>query len=477
MRRLLLLASAGMLLAPAADRAGEVDEPPIPQDPARQEQAHRDRLAFQRRTLAGAYDEVGKRDPRWDRPARKALEAAARYFGREADPGTTIEEVYAPAREAVAAGCDDPLILYLHARLAFGPDRPGAEEIGRRIFAAAAALEPSAYPPSRRAMGLCLAGQVKALLKEPTPEDRREAARLLDVALDIVAKNAAREQDATAGEVLWPGILDEILAGHKSLTGDSQAAYEHVDAALARAPALQVMRLQFQGQHLIDYAWEARGNGFADTVPEEGWRKFGERLRTADELLRQAWKLRPSGTKTPELMLVVVKGLDADRAEMETWFRRAMEADGDNRNACVLKLDYLNPKWHGSLGELEAFGRACRATKNWRAGLTLLAPEARLQIAMRLPPGEAKPYLAAEDAWGEARSIYDEYLGHYPYDAAQRTAYAAFAFLSGHITEADRQFETLGDGLVAQGPFTLESLKRIRDIAAKLAKRPPPTVQ
>ena len=38
----------------------------------------------------------------------------------------------------------------------------------------------------------------------------------------------------------------------------------------------------------IDYGWNARGGGYANTVTDESWRQFGERLKEAAETLREA---------------------------------------------------------------------------------------------------------------------------------------------------------------------------------------------
>ena len=88
---------------------------PIPQDTVRMEKRSRDRLEWNRQTLQGSYDKAGKKDPRWDEPAREALEMAARMFSFQVDPVLHPNDVHVPAKKAVDAGCDDPLILYLYA--------------------------------------------------------------------------------------------------------------------------------------------------------------------------------------------------------------------------------------------------------------------------------------------------------------------------------------------------------------------------
>ena len=106
---------------------------PIPQDTVRMEKRFRERLEWNRRTLEGSYDWAGKKDPRWDPAAREALDAAARMFSFQVDPFVYLKDVHVPAKKAVDAGCDDPLILYLYARTSVGKDFPGDDEYDRRL--------------------------------------------------------------------------------------------------------------------------------------------------------------------------------------------------------------------------------------------------------------------------------------------------------------------------------------------------------
>ena len=84
-------------------RGSRPRRPPGPVPPSRRTRSGRQRrrgdaLRWNRKTLAGAYDKVGKKDPRWDKPAREALEALARLFGRAVDPAASFEDVYPPAK-------------------------------------------------------------------------------------------------------------------------------------------------------------------------------------------------------------------------------------------------------------------------------------------------------------------------------------------------------------------------------------------
>jgi hypothetical protein len=288
----------------------------IPQDPERQEQRFRDMLAWNRRTLGSAYEKVGKKDARWDGHAREALDAAARNFSHVVDPQTYLWDIHNATQQAIGAGCDDPLILYLHAR-SFHKD-PGPEELDRCYTAAATALERSDYPPFRRAVGLYRAGLQKANAKNAfTPERLEAAERLFAAALAQLPRSAAEDERTHDLEHEWYVIAQEVIRGYRLTGGSSAAAFERVDAELAKTPALKVVRLQVKGDFLIHYAWEARGSGLAVAVSEEGWQKFRERLTEARRALEEAWVLQPGDAQTATLMLTVEKGLTRGRGEME----------------------------------------------------------------------------------------------------------------------------------------------------------------
>ena len=63
----------------------------------------------------GCYDKLRNKVPRWDKLGRAALEAIVRNFNKEYTPDSTLEEVRARAKQAVNAGCDDPMVLYAFA--------------------------------------------------------------------------------------------------------------------------------------------------------------------------------------------------------------------------------------------------------------------------------------------------------------------------------------------------------------------------
>ena len=446
-------------------------ETPIPQDTARMEQRRRERLEWNRLTLQGAYDKIGKQDPRWDKPAREAMDLAARMFSEQVDPEITLSDIYKPAKAAIDAGCDDPLLVYLYNRTQVGPHYPGPEQAVSRMKAAATALASSRYPGIRRAIALQLAGSYALSIEAPSEAERREAERRFDDALSLLSESTANDERSAFWEDGWFNTLKDLISGYRRLGLVAPAAYERVDDRLAKISELKALRLKLRGHFWHSYGWEARTNAVAAFVPAGGFETLEKRLDIARKALEEAWQLQPDDAEVAAILLDIDKTVGGDRATMELWFKRAMTADGDKYSACWTKLDWLDPKWHGTAEEMLAFGRACRATNNWRVGITLLAADAHYRYASTLEPEEETKYLGSPKVWSEIKAVFDEYLKHHPNNAVMRSKYAVLAYKAAEFPDAHAQFQILGERLTTWPTFPylpIDTMRRIRDHTAQI---------
>lgn len=456
-------------------------ERPIPQDAARMEKRARERLEWNRRTLGGEYDRIGKKDPRWDRPAREALDLAARMFAQQFDPMIRREAVHAVAKQAMDAGCEDPLILYLFARTPVSSDAPNWEEYDRRLQRAADAMAASHYSPYRRAVAMGAVCKLRAQRPRLNQEGGPELERKLDAILDLLPQSLKEDPKGFDWDDGWYREINDLIDAHRQIGRDYKAAFDRVDARLARVPGIEALRLAVRGHFFVSWGWEARTNQVAGRVTEEQFRAFDTRLRQARAALTRAWKLRPEMPHVANVMLTVEKGIgEGNREAMETWFERAMMTDGNDQEACWQKLDWLDPKWYGgeTTAPMIAFGRACAATKNWHNGITLLVADAHFRHWIMLPqqPQQRVEYMRSPEVWNEIRSVYLEYFKHYPDDDAQRSKFAMICYLGAHYVIAHEQFRILGDRLTtwAGAPkMPLERLKKAREQTEQIMARQP----
>jgi hypothetical protein len=104
---------------------------------------------------------------------------------------------------------------------------------------------------------------------------------------------------------------------------------------------------------LRDYAWQARGSGWANTVKEEGWRLMGERLQAAAQVLAEA---KQSDEKCPvywSTVQGVALGLQLDRKRYDNIFDAAIKEFHDYQYYYRSRAVFLMTRWNGEDGELE----------------------------------------------------------------------------------------------------------------------------
>ncbi len=441
----------------------------IPQDMAKAAKRERERMEWHLRTSVGAYDKIGKKDPRWDDLARKAVDLAV-HSSFEFGSKITFPEVHRAAKAAINAGCDDPLVAIIYAQTT---DARGGFESEDRIRLrrdATRAYTASRYPAFRRAG--TLESFASGLLSVKTPDDaaRKEIEANLDASLALLAEGAKSDERNGFWIDRWHDTVISVIKDYRKLGMAPEAAYERADAKMANIPELEEMRLMVRGTFWFDYGWEARTTAFALFVPAGGFQSLEERLGVARKAFEEAWNFRPDNEYVAVHLMDIDKSIEGNRAYMELWFDRAMQADGDSRRACLTKLDWLDPKWHGTTEEMLAFGRQCRDTKNWKAGITLLCADAHWRIA-GMPGQNQNKYLALPEVWADIQSVYDEYLKHYPEDDIARSKFATFCHLSLHWREAEVQYVALGDHLQqwSESPYVpLNELKQNRERNARI---------
>jgi len=147
------------------------------------------RLKWNMRTTVGQYEKSGRHDRKWDAPAKEALTLYARW--RSSALGQSDElarQIGRRSQEAVAAGCSDPLVRYVHTR--FVINRPGhtAAEIAAAHWQIAADLKASRYASLRKFYGALRAGehlyQLQPVPKLDVTEMMNDAAAQLAIALE-----------------------------------------------------------------------------------------------------------------------------------------------------------------------------------------------------------------------------------------------------------------------------------------------------
>ena len=126
---------------------------------------------------------------------------------------------------------------------------------------------------------------------------------------------------------------------------------------IAAKPESQTARIAL-AQFYIDYAWRARGSGYADTVTEEGWRLMGERLeKSGNSLGEAAEKLTITDPMFFQTGLKVLLGAGGSPDSFDGLVAGSLEIAPDYWGSLSARAYSLLPRWHGETGDWEAFAK------------------------------------------------------------------------------------------------------------------------
>jgi hypothetical protein len=447
----------------------EADTDPIPQDRDLAKRRTETLYAWHRAATVGVFETRGKSSAPWAAQARAALDSTARVLSLTGHRKTEAEQDRDHALvAAVEARCDDPQLRYYHLKFVRDKDctDPNAVREYARLADQFDAEKYSAHRRLHARWNACARAASAVPDPEkplPSPTNRRPSSR---PRVDVVALY----------EPVW-GVLTELAADRDpecertvveiaKLIGhvydesgrDRKEGFDRVAKALTAGKANAWVRNLVEGQFLMEYAWDARGDDFAVAVPAEAWPVFHDRLTRAGTALRDAWDEDRTRPEPAVEMLTVALGLGFDKDDMEVWFRRAMTADPDCYDACRAKLYFLDPKWHGSHAEMVAFGRQCARTQNWDADLPLILVEAH---AARGNPDLDGPSFAPPEVWADMREAFEPQLVRDPDDRFARTVYGKLCVAAGRYGSAYFHFTKLNEQPWT-GPSTFPDVDRFR---------------
>ncbi|QDU21280.1 hypothetical protein [Urbifossiella limnaea] len=453
------------------ERAAEQPEP-IPQDAARAASRRAARRAWYRDSLVGGFDRSKGAQAPWAGKAREALQFRADEFAAREPSGLDYRVKLSSddaLAAAIAAGCDDPLVLYLRHRLDHAAYRfPLLGQAAATLVPIVEALWASEYGGVRKAHAIqnLLTLQLPGDRDPPPPESRVWDARYWEA-----LGRACRDPDPyTQADVVELARVREeyVMAGG----GTREKAHAETAARLAEAGAPAYTRLVVTGSFLIRHAWDARGRGLADTVTPEGHRLLRRRMAEAEAALAEAHDLDPDRPEAATQMLWVCVGLGHPREEMERWFGRAMRAEPDNTPACTVKIEYLHPKWYGTDDDYLGFAWQCVRTRNVHGRLPVV-PVAHVMAHHTLPRPIVFPTQLADlraaygrpNVWVLTRTALTVLTRADPELSKFRGLFARLACVAGRYDVARRELAGVADA-AAGGFLTPRELEYYRSWAA-----------
>lgn len=253
----------------------------------------------------------------------------------------------------------------------------------------------------------------------------------------------------------YMGIRESFDATARTM--DLEAAFKEIDGKIARwtsqypdSPSAHVA----QGLALIAHGWTIRGEGYSGTVRPRAWAPFRRYIALARETLEKYKSQAAEDPRWYEAMLTVARAQGWDREEFNSILSEALAREPLFYQTYFTALEYLLPKWHGDIGEIEAFAREAVRRTSAQEGRGMYA-----RIYWAASQHQFKNDLFSESLaiWPQIRDGFDDVLAKYP-SAWNLNYFARFACLARDKAKTRELFERIGDAALPQAWGSLSLL-------------------
>jgi len=302
-----------------------------------------------------AYQEFGRRNDKWDKPAIEFLETHT-FHKIHNSVKANAQRMLPAARKLVKLGCDDPLVLYCCANVEqISGDKRKALKLLRQIQDT---LRSQGYDPLWSALAAKQLMVLEQLNESPAEQIERAEAQSIDC---VVAAASSTNFGPGDQRVLYYLLANSALEG---AVGSRRQYTRKVWERIEKSDGIdRWLKCSLGGLHHNLEGWSERGGGFAPEIKPEGWAGLEANMTKAAKFLMEAHALHPEWPTAASLMIdVAMAGYSPPGKDMRYWFDQAVAAEFDHLAAYSNLLWGLRPRWHGSHEELLAFGRECLDT-------------------------------------------------------------------------------------------------------------------
>lgn len=278
----------------------------------------------------------------------------------------------------------------------------------------------------------------------------------LDESIERFATTAERASD---GSWLLSGVPEGIATHHESDT-QWEELLRKIGEWRAQRPQSTVVDIA-EAIILKEWAWSARGHGFANTVTPEGWKLFRERLQLAEAVLRRSREQSSGNPLWHEQYLEVALGLSWSEDKFRALYETAVARFPEYYPLYFERVRYLSPRWGGSVEAFDSYVTDVVRQTQAKHGKMMYA---RLYWAFANAQGQDFALFEESEAnWRDMKTGFEQLLKDYPDSSWNLNNFAVFACRAGDSGTYRSLREKVGAKLYAMAwpeNFTMEACDR-----------------
>lgn len=177
---------------------------------------------------------------------------------------------------------------------------------------------------------------------------------------------------------------------------------------------------------LINFAWDARGPGYADTVKPEQWELFHQSIADARSTLEMSTPLKSQHPFWFKTMVVIAKAQGWPKEEFLKLYNLSSELHPTYYFTHFRAADYFQPRWNGSKKELRDFVMNAVRKSHDKEGYTLYT---RIYWS-QLWALKDKTFAPGYAEWKYMKKGFEDIMNDYPNSTWNLNAFASYACLA-----------------------------------------------
>jgi hypothetical protein len=328
-------------------------------------------------------------------------------------------------------------------------------------------------------------GQQAAQPRSPTATKERESedayrTRITDYFYKQNYEQLEKEaEEAQTTKARFPGGVWKLYVFYEALdaAGRSNKATENdwmyyqflTQEWMKQRPDSLTARIA-RAEAYLNYGGHARGDGYADTVTDDGWKLFHSRVEAARIELNRAAKLKEKSPYWYEAMQHVAKAQGWSKSDAKELFEQAISFEPTYYHYYREYAGFLLPKWYGEDGEAEAFAEETAKRVQGREGLFLYF---EVVSVITCPCGgeDAAEHLKRL-SWPRIKQGYEALAQLYGTSKLKRNRYASMAFSANDFATARQMFTEIGEDWEPAVWWNKTNFGKTKELVAKRAGLP-----
>lgn len=197
---------------------------------------------------------------------------------------------------------------------------------------------------------------------------------------------------------------------------------------------------------LINHGWYYRGNKYANEVSSEAWVGFNKYIEKARNVLEKNKLIASQDPEWYATMLIVAKAQGWSRQDFDGLFAEAIKSEPNYYATYFNALEYLFPKWHGSIDKIDQFVHQAVNTTKSTEGVSMYA---RMYWVASQGAYTRDIFTSTRANWTEMKAGFDDIILRYP-DAWNLNNYAYFACVAGDKAKTKELIKRIGKNVIPQ---------------------------